>query len=146
MRNLFYIAAIAVVVAACSDDTENEQKTTFSLKVANQNVELYDIISGYIDEQEHSIKIAEHGNITCDENSEVITAKTVLSVNVDSIYIWYKINIAHLGLERVPVRIGKPFKLIKNTENILDVGNYTDRDIFYYQFFFYGLPPEYPFN
>jgi hypothetical protein len=128
MRNLFYIAAIAVVVTACSknnsgqiqDDTEEIQNyTSFIISSQKSKDTLYRMVSGYFDNNHYCWKIAEHGNLTPNSTSE-----TILDIDVDSIYIYYGIDSYYT--DRYIVRIADPFIVKKNRKNNFFITDNTE--------------------
>lgn len=115
MKHLFYLAAIALTVAACGGKDDEEQETwqdntSFVITAnATEDVTLTNVVSGYFDKNGYCWKIAEHGSLPPGGS----TAETILTVDTDSVYIFSDYN-------RV-IMFDNPIVIKKNKKNIFNL-------------------------
>lgn len=120
MKHLFYCATIALALTACGgkDDEQTQEYTSFVITIKNTNIELPNVVSGYIDSIGFCRKIAEHGDIVCTSNSETTTDEVILDVDIDSIYVFTDYLVTSY---RHATKTKHPFPVKKNRRNTVDL-------------------------
>jgi hypothetical protein len=97
MKNLFYIAAIALVLTACGGKDSDEQTTLIIKSDATKQIvtmNYQDVVSGYIDNDGVFQKIAEHGTLLSgSQTSEIILDDTIDSVCVATTSVFLQATI-----------------------------------------------------
>jgi hypothetical protein len=117
MKHLFYLASLALALAACGGkENEQTQDYTSFVIIQKSDVLLPNLVSGYFDSIGYCHKVAEHGDLSLGQ----MTTETVVLVDVDSIYLFTD----YMSILRCDAgKFTNPFFLHKNKKNIFELND-----------------------